>query len=80
VLSWDATPARVTRRSLWNGSVNGAARKFTYEVSFPEDASAQRIHPRLWATGASRYLLDEIRLHGEHGELREEVTELARKL
>jgi Ca-activated chloride channel family protein len=61
------------------GSVNGAARKFTYEVSFPEDASANEFIPRLWATRRVGYLLDEIRLHGEHGELREEVTELARK-
>src|SRR5690606_9491543 len=35
--------------------------------------------PRLWATRRVGYLLDEIRLHGENEELREEVTELARK-
>jgi Ca-activated chloride channel family protein len=62
-----------------NGTVNGAARKFTYEVNFPEDASANEFIPRLWATRRVGYLLDEIRLHGENAELRDEVTELARK-
>ena len=61
------------------GAVNGAARKFTYEVSFPEDASESDFIPRLWATRRVGYLLDEIRLHGENGELRDEVSELARK-
>jgi Ca-activated chloride channel family protein len=61
------------------GTVNGAARKFTYEVSFPEEASANEFIPRLWATRRVGYLLDEIRLHGENSELRDEVTELARK-
>ena len=61
------------------GSVNGAARKFTYEVNFPEEASANEFIPRLWATRRVGYLLDEIRLHGENAELRDEVTELARK-
>ncbi len=61
------------------GSVNGAARKFTYEVSFPQEASANDFIPRLWATRRVGYLLDEIRLHGENAELQDEVTELARK-
>jgi hypothetical protein len=61
------------------GTVNGTARKFTYEVSFPEEASKNEFIPRLWATRRVGYLLDEIRLHGENAELRDEVTELARK-
>jgi Ca-activated chloride channel family protein len=61
------------------GTVNGAARKFTYEVSFADDASDSEFIPRLWATRRVGYLLDEIRLHGENGELRDEVSELARK-
>jgi len=61
------------------GSVNGSAKKFTYEVRFPEESSENDFIPRLWATRRVGYLLDEIRLHGENGELREEVTELARK-
>ena len=61
------------------GAVNGATRKFTFEVKFPEDYSDNDFIPRLWATRRVGYLLDEIRLHGENSELRDEVTELARK-
>ncbi|HTL57169.1 MAG TPA: VIT domain-containing protein [Candidatus Limnocylindrales bacterium] len=64
---------------LVEGAVNGATRKFTYESKFPEDNSDNDFIPRLWATRRVGYLLDEIRLHGENSELREEVTELARK-
>lgn len=61
------------------GTVNGAARKFTYEVKFGEQSSENEFIPRLWATRRVGYLLDEIRLRGENPELRDEVTELARK-
>jgi Ca-activated chloride channel family protein len=61
------------------GTVNGAAKKFTYETKFAGEASESEFIPRLWATRRVGYLLDEIRLHGENSELRDEVTELARK-
>ncbi len=61
------------------GAVNGAARKFTYEVNFSKHNDEYEFIPRLWATRRVGYLLDEIRLHGENTELRDEVTELARK-
>jgi len=61
------------------GSVNGSARKFTYEVKFAGESSENEFIPRLWATRRVGYLLDEIRLRGENSELRDEVTELARK-
>ncbi len=61
------------------GTVNGAPKKFTYELGFPNQASGSEFIPRLWATRRVGYLLDEIRLHGENSELRDEVTELARK-
>ena len=61
------------------GTVNGTARKFTYEVKFPGESDENEFIPRLWATRRVGYLLDEIRLHGENAELRDEVTELARK-
>ena len=64
---------------ILEGAVNGVAKKFTYEVKFPEDAAENDFIPRLWATRRVGYLLDEIRLHGENSELRDEVTELARK-
>jgi Ca-activated chloride channel family protein len=61
------------------GAVNGAPRKFTYEVKFAGENSDNEFIPRLWATRRVGYLLDEIRLRGENSELRDEVTELARK-
>jgi len=61
------------------GTVNGKARKLTYETRFPEAASDNEFIPRLWATRRVGYLLDEIRLHGENSELRDEVSQLARK-
>jgi Ca-activated chloride channel family protein len=64
---------------ILEGTVNGATRKFTYEVSFPKRSAEHEFIPRLWANRRVGYLLDEIRLHGENSELRDEVTDLARK-
>jgi Ca-activated chloride channel homolog len=61
------------------GTVDGAKKKFAYDVRFPERARDHEFIPRLWATRRIGYLLDEIRLHGENRELRDEVTELARR-
>jgi hypothetical protein len=60
------------------GAINGHSRKFAQDVKFSADTSATEFIPRLWATRRVGYLLDEIRLHGENAELRDEVTELAR--
>ncbi len=62
-----------------DGTVNGEARTFVYDARFPDDAADHEFIPRLWATRRVGYLLDEIRLHGENHELKDEVTELARK-
>ena len=64
---------------LVEGAVNEASHKFSYEAKFPEETSDNEFIPRLWATRRVGYLLDEIRLHGENPELRDEVTDLARK-
>ncbi len=61
------------------GQVNGEAKRFAYDVKFPAESSEHDFIPRLWATRRVGYLLDEIRLRGESKELKEEVTELARK-
>jgi Ca-activated chloride channel family protein len=65
--------------AVLEGTVQGGTRKFAYDVKFPETCSENEFIPRLWATRRVGYLLDEIRLHGENAELRDEVTELARK-
>lgn len=54
-------------------------KKFAEDVKFPESASDHEFIPRLWATRRIGYLLDEIRLRGESQELKDEVTDLARK-
>jgi Ca-activated chloride channel homolog len=61
------------------GTVNGTEKEFTYEVRFAGETTENDFIPRLWATRRVGYLLDEIRLHGENSELRDEVTDLARK-
>ncbi len=60
------------------GNVSGDTKKFAYDVKFPGESSEHDFIPRLWATRRVGYLLDEIRLHGESKELKDEVTELAR--
>jgi Ca-activated chloride channel family protein len=63
--------------AVLEGMVQGGSRKFAYDVKFAETCSENDFIPRLWATRRVGYLLDEIRLHGENSELRDEVTELA---
>jgi Ca-activated chloride channel homolog len=61
------------------GQVDGAAESFTYDLEFPARATEHEFIGRLWATRRVGYLLDQIRLHGENDELRDEVTDLARR-
>lgn len=61
------------------GTVAGKAKKYAYDVKFGGEGRDHEFIPRLWATRRIGFLLDEIRLRGENKELREEVTDLARK-
>lgn len=61
------------------GAVSGETKKFANDIKFADEASDHEFIPRLWATRRIGYLLDEIRLRGESKELKDEVTELARK-
>lgn len=54
-------------------------RAFAFDVNFPATETQNDFLPRLWATRKIGYLLDEIRLHGERTELREEVVTLSRR-
>src|SRR5206468_9295092 len=60
-----------------SGMTNGREQTFTYKVKF--DDSSNDYVPRLWATRRVGFLLDEIRIHGETSELRDEATDLARR-
>ena len=59
------------------GVANGREQTFAYKVKF-NDSSNDYV-ARLWATRRVGFLLDEIRIHGETNELRDEATDLARR-
>jgi Ca-activated chloride channel family protein len=61
------------------GDADGTPQKFTSSVTFAKESTDQSFVPRLWASRRVAYLLDEIRLHGENPELKNEVTDLARQ-
>lgn len=61
-----------------SGLFNGTPREFTSHLTFAEIAPNNSYVAPLWATRRVGWLLDEIRLHGESSELKEEVTTLAR--
>src|SRR4051812_23964269 len=62
-----------------SGSANGHDQTFTYKLRFEDRNTTNDFVPRLWATRRVGFLLDEIRVHGETAELRDETTELARR-
>jgi len=61
------------------GNAAGHEQSFRYKVRFAESDTGREFIPVLWATRRIGFLLDEIRLHGENKELRDEVTALARQ-
>jgi len=61
------------------GRVNGHKKAFTYAVHFPEREPDNGFIEELWAQRRVGFLLDEIRLHGEDRELKDEVVRLARR-
>lgn len=61
------------------GSLNGQHREFVSDVKFTDKDTSRQFIPRLWATRRIGWLLDEIRLHGESAELKDEATRLARQ-
>jgi Ca-activated chloride channel family protein len=61
------------------GNVVGREQTFTYKLHFDDRKTTDDYVPRLWATRRVGFLLDEIRIHGETAEVRDETIELARK-
>jgi Ca-activated chloride channel family protein len=59
------------------GNVNGTKREFKQALTFAR-SSANGFLPRIWAQRKIGFLLDEIRLHGETTEVKDEVVRLAR--
>lgn len=60
------------------GEVMGETVSIERDATLPKRSNKHDFIPRLWATRRVGYLLDEIRLHGENRELRDEATQLAR--
>ncbi|MFH0910401.1 MAG: trypsin, partial [Planctomycetota bacterium] len=66
------------RRVVLRGKVNGKERSWSIEQDF-SNATGASFLPALWAMRKVGYLLDEIRLHGENAELKDEVTRLGKR-
>src|SRR6185437_4337772 len=62
-----------------SGSLNGASQEFVTDINFGQGDRSNDFVPQLWATRRVGYLLDEIRMHGETAELKDETTRLARQ-
>ena len=62
-----------------SGMMEDEERVFRAETDFPQTDLTHDFLPRIWASRKVGYLLDQIRLHGEDQELKEEVIELAKK-
>jgi len=61
------------------GDINGKKQEYVYEATFQERNVENGFVPRLWATRRVGHLLEEIRLHGEEKELKDEVLKLSRE-
>src|SRR5438045_5632496 len=61
------------------GTRNGKQKEFAADVKFNENDATNAFIPRRWATRRVGWLLDEIRMHGESKELKDEVVRLARE-
>lgn len=61
------------------GMLNGEKKEFVQDVNFTDSDTKNAFIPRLWATRRVGWMLDEIRLHGEAKELKDEVVRLARE-
>jgi len=61
------------------GTFNGKKQEFRSDVVFAESETGNEFIPQLWAARRVGWLLDEIRMHGESSELKDEVSRLARE-
>ena len=61
------------------GELNGKPQRYTYDLTLPEREVGNDFIPKLWAGRRIGFLLEEIRLHGEKAELRDEVIRLSQE-
>jgi len=62
-----------------SGKVKDKEKRFVYEADFSSPDDDNDFIPYLWATRKIGYLMDEIRLHGENEELKNEIIRLSKK-
>ena len=62
-----------------SGMLNGKPVEFAEDVKFTSDSTEHEFIPRMWAARRVGWMLDEIRLHGESSELKDEVVRLSRE-
>src|SRR5688500_10004442 len=65
--------------AVLRGKIGDEEKRFAEDVTFPKEDTQHEFIPRLWATRSVGFLLEEIRHRGENGELKEEVTQLAKQ-
>ncbi len=61
------------------GKAGDQTKRFSYEADFSQSSHDHHFIPHLWATRKIGYLMDEIRLHGETKELKDEIVRLSKK-
>lgn len=61
------------------GTSRGESRTFSYPCHFASGSQSHEFLPRFWAVRKIGYLLDQLRLHGQTKELRDEVVRLSTK-
>lgn len=64
---------------LLTGSFNGKKTAFEYRAEAPVSSKQFDFVPRLWAIRKVGYLMEEIRLHGERAELKDEIVTLGKR-
>ncbi len=62
-----------------SGQSHDRSRQWTSDATFEARNKENQFIAGLWATRRVGYLLDQVRLHGESGELKDEITQLARQ-
>jgi Ca-activated chloride channel homolog len=61
------------------GNVNGEPREIVHEVNFAGRTDENGFLPRIWSLRKVGYLLEQMRLHGESKEVKDEIVRLARR-
>lgn len=61
------------------GKLEGVHQSYSFEHRFPKTAPDHDFLPHLWAKRRVGFLLDQIRLHGESEEVKNEIVRLAKR-